>query len=1167
MARNTDALFLYNERETIVDTIVKRIDESGYATFFWRRDTPFAEKIDKLEAEHLETTTHVLLLLGEHGWGPNHLRLAQKAIEQEKKPIPVLIGNPPEGALEEMNGYFKEHRWVDLRAMDEQGYFELFNALGSPGEFKASGKFDSIIAALRSGNTLERSKIVQQIKTAKNFDRLGLSTQLRHEIEKSYSPDKFDYYPEAPRSAGEGASVRSWLLTALIWTEAEGNENKNLLLIHLRPDIETDEVIRYWILAGLYCCKVSYFEHVLAVAESDSSPLISLMVQIMRDPGDPEIIQNMRASLNASSTGATWITLRALRIIPVPQLVPDICKVIIESPVTNITYDALYALLHKDTVTAAVDIFRKAGGASALLQKILIVSIDAESNVLYDITYLLSKFDENELKQAYTSAAGDERSMKQIELIQQYLKENLDAESAFELNDPGLNSDIIDVKNDWLNIAQDVKALTAVMLSRDLIPPLAIGLYGDWGTGKTFFMKSLQQEVNDPKTKARKKYYSNVVQIDFNAWHYVDTNLWASLTDKIIDELDAYVSPEKTFENKKSDLKTELGEKENSVKEFSSEQESKSKKRIELKEELEKLKLERESKPVGIKELTRDDIYKILGDKQKKELEQSLDTIGYNKVIETGEDLKAVLAEASSLRSRMSLLMVGTLQSSNKSLIIFLLACILIVFPFLSWLLFKFFHVNNFLLSVNTFIVEITTAIGGVIMIMKSGMNHVNNALNVVFHAKDKVDAILKSKREELSEEEKQKTKELRKLESEIEKLEGNLSTTRKEIRELEEKMDCLNEEYSLNRFLSDVKNSQYYKEKLGVISQVRKHFDQLMDRLKRSQTPGSKYQPVDRIILYIDDLDRCPENKVMEVLQAVHLMLAYPLFVIVVGVDPRWLINSLKLGYAVLNNSQTPQDGQPDLWQPTPQNFLEKIFQIPFCLRPMSQNGFSDLMSNLLKVKVEESHPALEIKKEQPKEEDQSQKNQPEHPSTEHTTQYTESVPPTPPKSENTPPPVEEVSDESLIIKKWEADFAGKLHLFIATPRSAKRFTNIYRILKAAVPKQQLPTFEGSAELPGEYQIVMVLLAILTGQPQHSFSWFSEIKQQALKNKGIHQALSKLQNDEKLPKALTQKLLDLTKQNNHANDPSILTKWLPLVSRFSFELGKVFIKDEMDVF
>jgi hypothetical protein len=46
----------------------------------------------------------------------------------------------------------------------------------------------------------------------------------------------------------------------------------------------------------------------------------------------------------------------------------------------------------------------------------------------------------------------------------------------------------------------------------------------------------------------------------------------------------------------------------------------------------------------------------------------------------------------------------------------------------------------------------------------------------------------------------------------------------------------------------------------------------------------------IDRIVLYIDDLDRCSTETVSQVLDAVHLLLALPLFAVVVGVDPRWL-------------------------------------------------------------------------------------------------------------------------------------------------------------------------------------------------------------------------------------------------------------------------------------
>lgn len=61
-------------------------------------------------------------------------------------------------------------------------------------------------------------------------------------------------------------------------------------------------------------------------------------------------------------------------------------------------------------------------------------------------------------------------------------------------------------------------------------------------------------------------------------------------------------------------------------------------------------------------------------------------------------------------------------------------------------------------------------------------------------------------------------------------------------------------------------------------------------------------------MILYIDDLDRCPPAKVLEVLEAVHLLLALELFVVVVGVDPRWLQRSLRHQYRDLVTSGDPR-------------------------------------------------------------------------------------------------------------------------------------------------------------------------------------------------------------------------------------------------------------------
>ena len=113
--------------------------------------------------------------------------------------------------------------------------------------------------------------------------------------------------------------------------------------------------------------------------------------------------------------------------------------------------------------------------------------------------------------------------------------------------------------------------------------------------------------------------------------------------------------------------------------------------------------------------------------------------------------------------------------------------------------------------------------------------------------------------------------------------------------------------------------------------------------------------------------------------LEAVHLILAVPLFVVVVAVDPRWLLQSLRLHYSELlaagtrvadHRSRAEAAGLPrettevanttgaDVWESSPVRYLEKIIQIPFALRPISAEGVNSLVEALLPVAREEQPP-----------------------------------------------------------------------------------------------------------------------------------------------------------------------------------------------------------------
>ena len=159
-----------------------------------------------------------------------------------------------------------------------------------------------------------------------------------------------------------------------------------------------------------------------------------------------------------------------------------------------------------------------------------------------------------------------------------------------------------------------------------------------------------------------------------------------------------------------------------------------------------------------------------------------------------------------------------------------------------------------------------------------------------------------------------------------------------------------------------------------------------------------------------------------------------------------------------------------------------------------------------------------------------------------------------TPPKA------VRQLNQESLTIRSWEVDYATLLSPFITTPRGAKRFANIYRLIKAPLPPEDLAAFEGTAASPGEFQAAMFLLAVVAGYPQLSawlFKGFDNDQTATITAQNFFASVDKYLPEHALSAEL-QSCINRVGISNISQTRETFLSWIPRVARFSFYTAEV---------
>ena len=70
------------------------------------------------------------------------------------------------------------------------------------------------------------------------------------------------------------------------------------------------------------------------------------------------------------------------------------------------------------------------------------------------------------------------------------------------------------------------------------------------------------------------------------------------------------------------------------------------------------------------------------------------------------------------------------------------------------------------------------------------------------------------------------------------------------------------------------------------------------------------------------------------------------------------------------------------------------------------------------------------------------------------------------------------------------------KLYSLIPSPRAAKRFVNVYRLIRASIDEDKQSAFVGNTQR-GQYQAVLLLLAMVSGYPVEATSILSDLLEQ----------------------------------------------------------------------
>lgn len=509
----------------------------------------------------------------------------------------------------------------------------------------------------------------------------------------------------------------------------------------------------------------------------------------------------------------------------------------------------------------------------------------------------------------------------------------------------GFHSDRVSVGNgDLLDTWADSRAL-ARLICLDDAAPLAVAIFGGWGSGKSTFMATLDREVDSivkSQTARRSEeaaphtinegtatFISRVVQMRFNAWQFVDANLWTSLTAEFFDQLRAG-GWNKLDQARHAGLVERVNR---HVHSLTSEVEAVRDAAAVGNRELLAAQRERDKAAEKARGATEHALGQaavdLLSDAYESQ-KQNLTKLGMVVAgVDTGKAIDAVVdvVKSSETVYGQVLEVLKLLKETGPRFWVALGSAVLLAVTLLSLLVRgdPQAHFISLMVAIGAFGSMAKAAEPAVKMVRALAERGSQIARSVEQANQVTLKALLQTEIH------------LREVSREAMALQASADGAASRLARYVDPNGVANPPRLLRYILEDDPDTKALAAEVGVIDRTRRLF-QAVDYIVRTEREKPEKDRVDgdvpdRIVLYIDDLDRCTEEQVYSVLQATHLLLSFDLFVVVVGVDVNWVHRALGKALGVTETSDT------DIRQ-IASSYLEKIFQVAFWLSPLKHSG-----------------------------------------------------------------------------------------------------------------------------------------------------------------------------------------------------------------------------------